>query len=166
MEEKIAEMTKDQILDTIRQGRREFDKILAPLTEAQMIEPGAQDDWSVKDILAHISAWERRATRWVGEALRGEVTQVPVTTEAEVDAWNARVFQENKDRELADVLAESQQSYEEIVAATEAAPEEALVDPQRYAWLEGEPLGIIVAANTWWHYAEHAESIRAWLGAS
>jgi hypothetical protein len=36
-------------------------------------------------------------------------------------------------------------------------------DPHRFPCRNGEPLWKTVAANTWWHYEEHRQSIRTWL---
>jgi hypothetical protein len=44
-----------------------------------------------------------------------------------------------------------------------ALSEAELTDPQHFAWREGDPLWHMVAANTWWHYKEHRETISAWL---
>ena len=54
------EMTKGQLLDKIHQERERFEETIVKLTKDQMMEPGLEDGWSVKDILGHISVWENR----------------------------------------------------------------------------------------------------------
>lgn len=60
------------------------------------------------------------------------------------------------------MLADFQDSYQQSLKAVEALSEEDLTDPNRFDWREGEPLWVMVAANTFWHYKEHGESIHAW----
>ena len=58
--------------------------------------PGPQPDWSVKDVIAHITWWESAMTNWVSRALTGEMlarTETP-------DEINARVYADNRDMPL------------------------------------------------------------------
>jgi hypothetical protein len=54
---------KTQLLEWIAASRAELDAVIAPLTDAQMTVPGAEGTLSVKDLLAHVSWWERRTLR-------------------------------------------------------------------------------------------------------
>ena len=42
-------------------------------------------------------------------------------------------------------------------------PDAVLFDAEHFAWREGRPLWFMVAANTYWHYAEHREHLEQWL---
>ena len=55
-------MTKAEFLDRLRSGRAEWDALIAQIDEAQMTEPGVVGDWSVKDIIAHVT-WSERVIR-------------------------------------------------------------------------------------------------------
>ena len=61
------------------------------------------------------------------------------------------------------VLAGFQNSFQKTLKAVQALTEQDLIDPQRFEWREGDPLWHMVAANTWWHYKEHRETISRWL---
>jgi hypothetical protein len=158
-------MTKQKILELMRSEREALEKTLAALSEAQMTQPGVQDAWSVKDILAHIVDWERRMVRWIQESLRGEVPQRPAPgmTWDDLDRLNERTYLSNKDRALDEVRADFQRSYRRSLQVVESLSESDLIDPRRFAWREGDPLWHMVAANTWWHYKEHREAIDAWV---
>ena len=165
MTETIEKMTKAELLAAIDAERRHFETVLARVGENRIAEPGVQEAWSVKDILAHIAAWEKRMIRWVGEALRGAVPEMPGPglTWDDVDRLNAETYQRDRNRALDDVLADFHFATEEAIRTVEAAPEEDLIEPTRFAWRKGSPLWKMVAANTWWHYREHGEAIEAWL---
>lgn len=162
MSETFEQIDKSELLVRIRAERERLEETLARLSEEQMVEPGVVDDWSVKDILAHLVTWEQRMVRWMDQALRGEVPDRPGSDE-EIGRWNQQSYADNRDRPLAEVLTDFRESYPRALRAAETAPEDDLVDPDRFAWRNGLPLWVMVAANTSWHYREHGESIRAWL---
>ncbi len=158
-------MTKARILGSIQSARAALERTLEALSQDQMTQPGVENDWSVKDILAHISDWERRMLQWIEESLRGEVPQRPADgmTWDDLDRLNEQIYLLNKDKALSEVLADFHGSYQQSLQAVEAMTEEDLIDPQRFGWRGGEPMWHMVAANTWEHYQEHGESISKWL---
>ena len=162
MAENIEQISRAELLDRICAERMVFEATLARLNPEQFLQSGVQGDWTVKDILAHVSAWERRMVRWMEEALAGAVPAQP-QTDAEVDALNALSYAEDRDKTLEVVMAESVRSFDEAYQVTQAASAEDLEQPDRFPWREGAGLWRMVAANTWWHYREHGEVIRAWL---
>lgn len=159
------QMTKREILASIRSEREGLEATLGRLSEAQMTQPGVESDWTVKDILAHIVDWEGRMVQWVEESLRGEVPERPAPgmTWDDLDRLNEQTYLANKDRALDDVLAEFHASYQRALRTAEAATEADLIEPERFAWRQGDPMWHMVAANTWWHYKEHRETIENWL---
>ena len=162
MEEK---MTRSRLLDEIQIEHRRLEKTLVMVSETQMLIPGVIDEWTVKDILAHITVWEQRMVRWLEEAVRGGVPQMlpDGMTWDDLDEWNEQTYQKHANRPLEDVLTEFELSYPQALKTAQEVPEQDLMDPDRCDWREGDPLWVMVAANTFWHYTEHEESIRAWL---
>lgn len=90
MSDETEKMTKSELLKLIRDERGLLEMTLARLTHAQMLLPGVDGEWSVKDALAHISAWERRMIGWTGSHLRGERPSVPLVWD--VDQINAEIY--------------------------------------------------------------------------
>jgi hypothetical protein len=158
-------MNKAEAMELIQSERQALESVLAELSEEQMSQPGVENSWSVKDILAHITDWESRMVQWIAESLRGEVPQRPAPgmTWDDLDRLNEQTYLLNKDRKLGDVLADFHRSYERAFDVVEALTEEDLIDPRRFAWREGNPLWHMVAGNMWEHYQEHRESIEKWL---
>ncbi len=165
MTENLEQITRPELLDRIFAERMAFEATLARLTPEQFLQAGVQGQWSVKDILAHISAWERRMVAWMDEALAGGVPALP-QTDAEVDALNAASYAGDRDKPLEQVMAESLRSSDEAYQVAQAASAEDLEQAERFPWRQGVGLWRMVAANTWWHYREHGEAIRAWLDRS
>ena len=59
-------VNKTQLLEWIAASRAELDAVIAPFTDAQMTVPGAEGELSVRDLLAHVSWWERRTLPHAG----------------------------------------------------------------------------------------------------
>jgi len=139
---------------------------LGGLTEAQLEDRSFGEDWSVRDVLSHTSAWERRIERALRTALGGTLPAWPEegATLADVDRLNARDARAGRERALAEVLAESRASYEAIRSLVASMSEADLFGTERWAWSRGHAAAEFVRANTDEHYAEHAAEIEAWLG--
>jgi hypothetical protein len=149
-------MKKEELLATMRRDRATLDAAIGKLSDAEKLKAALDDGWSVKDVLAHISAWERTATSWLDVIARGETPERPEVRD--VDATNARFYAASTDAPLAAVLDESRASHAEIVAATERLSDAQLNDKQ--------PLGFklwrMIDGNSAEHYREHTRQIAAW----
>ena len=147
---------KAQLLDEIRRTHGELGAVIAPLTEAQMSQPGVNGEWSVKDVLAHLTWWEGhmlRALRTGQEELEPEGSNPDNLTARK----NAEVFAANRDRPLAEVRAEFETTYQEVLATLEGWPAEALARDETY-----EEIGW----DTFKHYPDHTAAIRQWLASA
>src|SRR5262245_16684528 len=163
----MTTMTKDQLLDRITREHSTFANSFAQLSEAQMTQPGVQNEWSVKDILAHINFWHRRMSYLIDCARRGEPF-APLHREGEdgdaaIDRVNAENEAANKHRPLAEVRAEYEQSYQQALASVgRLADADLQPDSQLNAFLGGSVLELI-AGDTYGHYQEHLSAIQAWV---
>ena len=150
-------MTKDELLASMRSERKRIDAAVASVDDERRAQPAFDGGWSVKDVLAHISFWERTCTRWLEAVARDETPSRPEVSD--VNATNAAAYQSAKALSLTDVLAESRASYDAIVHATAALSEADLADERRF----GFPLWRMIDGNSGEHYREHAEQIETWL---
>jgi len=163
-EEKIT--SKAELVEKIREGRRRLEETLAGLSEEQLSqlnepETGQASPRTVKDLVAHVAAWETRLAGWLEMAHGGEVPNSPQTA-AEIDQLNAETFMFNMNRPLDQVWDEFMDSFQKALGAVEGTDEADLLDPQRFVWRKGRPLWWLAAANTYWHYDEHREEIESW----
>jgi uncharacterized protein (TIGR03083 family) len=157
-------MTNAQLVASIRRERATLDALVSSLSDAQMVAPELDAGWSVKDVLAHISAWERLCVKWIREGRREEG---PFTQES-IDAFNDGIYRANRERTLAAVRDESRGSYEAMIVTAEGVTANLDAPPP---WASDEftggagtaTLGQIISANSDEHYGEHIEQIRGWL---
>jgi hypothetical protein len=57
-------MNSAELLDTMPTERARWEALLIEVGIEQMQEPGAEGQWSIRDIVAHITAYERSANRY------------------------------------------------------------------------------------------------------
>ena len=151
------------LLQRIEQGWLALQRVIAPLNEAQMNLPGA-GGWSIKDNLAHLIAWERFMLQcYLQGRPAHEVVQVDEATWKTLDenSLNDLLYHRNKDRPIADVLADLHRSHEHVVATLERTPFADLMKPHYPDDPQARPLIGRVIGNTYEHYQEHRASIEA-----
>ena len=161
-------LSKKKLVEAASAERVRFRQLIGQLSEAQMAQPDVQGAWSVKDIVAHVTAWEERMVRWLGQAVRGEtpVMPAPGMTWEDLDRLNEQTYLASRDLPLAQVLDVFDRMRAEVIGSVEAVPEEDLLAPGRFEWMGGEALWHLVAANTYWHYPAHGSKIQEWLAGS
>jgi hypothetical protein len=156
---------KDEVIKKIKRERKLLEKSLSNLTEQEMLLEGVVGEWSVKDILAHLMAWEILFLSWYESGLQGRLPDIaPVgMSRKAIDAVNERFFHQYENWPLKTVLTESRISYDKILAKIEAIPEEDIFKQGRFAWTGYLALEKYISGNTYNHYAWARLKIRQWI---
>jgi hypothetical protein len=162
MSEPVRPADKAELLAIIQAGYDQFEVLIASLSEEQMMIPGVNGSWSVKDNLAHLAAWQSyQATRLQGVLDGAELPDPAPGCETE-DEINEYFYQRSKDLPLAEVLADFRASYQRVLAATQALSWETLNEP--FPGYDNDvPMGAYTLGNTVGHYELHSELIQRWL---
>ena len=133
---------------------------------------GVSGKWSIKDILAHILAYEQYIADRLEEILHG-ISYTPCKTQTALDAFldefgypdfgsplleddapNAWVVEKYKNVALEDVVAQELQAFCSIVSTLEKMTEEAINQHHIYDR---------IANNTFRHYREHIRDVKHWM---
>lgn len=147
-------MNRKELLNNIHAGREELRSALGRYSKHNMIEPLLSSGWSVKDVIAHIGFWERRVVNLYNILAGGDIPNDPIDSLG-LDELNARVLEDNQLVPLGIAQINELEAYRDLLDIVEAAPEEDLFDPQRFAWTEGEPFYNWIVGNSYEHYAAH-----------
>jgi uncharacterized damage-inducible protein DinB len=149
-----------ELIERVRRARAEWEAVIAPLADEQMVRPGVSGDWSIKDLIAHISWFEREMiTVLEKRALIGsELWLLPD------DPRNAAIFEENKDRSLEDIRQDARAIFDRLLEQLEGLETPELYDPSRFSEmpLDWQPWKLL-AGNTYEHYEDHLPQVQAWL---
>jgi len=130
--------------------------------ERTKLEVRQGGDWSAKDHLAHLSAWEWYLCRHhLGGLPEHEAMGVDEQTyrRLDQDGLNALLYKRNRDRSMADVEADLRRSHAQVLARLREIPFDRLLAPRYPDDVEAAPLLRWVASNTYEHYEEHREAI-------
>jgi uncharacterized protein (TIGR03083 family) len=158
MEQKI---TKAYLLAELRAARTEWQALMAEVGEARMTEPGATGVWSVKDVTAHLTAYNRWFVNASEAHFRGELPPPDGTEGMDFEERNQVYHQRAQHLSLAEVLAEWEEVYQRLLEVVEAHTEEFLTQPQRFEGVP-EPVEVwkMLDGDGYGHYREHAQVIR------
>src|SRR2546430_1161158 len=156
-------MTSARLLSIMRTERAEWEALLAQVGEARMTEPGVEGQWSVKDIVAHLTWYDRTFVEGAQTVMRGEPLVRTGLRALEMDERNERIAAESRNRPVHDVLADSRQVFDQVLAVVRTCPDDVLNDGRRFGPPDDVPPWVLVANNTYEHYREHDRAIRAWV---
>jgi hypothetical protein len=147
-------MRREQLLQRIDTAWTAFKDAYAGLSNEQLREPGVVDDWSVKDILAHVTTWEEEALKYLPLILVEGRPPRYSATYGGIDAFNAQMAKEKRDLSLSEVLRQLDNTHDRLVAYVKSVPEDQFTRETRFRrrlrW------------DTYSHYPIHTASIRAW----
>jgi hypothetical protein len=156
--------TDPEILHSrIHEEWESFSAVISALSEPQIVrrDPG---QWSVKDILAHITAWEKFLilNQFLGmPATEALCVDPAVMDRADEDEVNAILFERNRDRSLADVQSDWYETHRWLMSELAKIGEDELRKPTRSVGPDLKPLVLWIIYNTYDHYAEHRRTIEA-----
>ena len=156
-------MNKNELLKALENEREQFLDLIDDLSEDEMLEPGVTGEWSIKDILSHLTRWEAELVKLLWQASRGQEPSGVYFSSEGIDQTNARWQAELSGRPLEDVLEDFHAVRMQTIRRVEAFKDADLTDPKRYSWLGDRPLWDWIEGDSFGHEAEHAVEIRAWL---
>jgi hypothetical protein len=120
--------------------------------------PRSRGAWSVKDLLAHIAAWEEEAIRRLRLIVEGHPERlVWYETAAEVDRYNARAVRAARATSLPRLLTRLARARAGLVRAIMRLPPRALGDPTHAL-----PVTVWLEEFAFTHERDHRREIRAW----
>jgi uncharacterized protein (TIGR03083 family) len=153
-----ALLDKPTILHKVETEYQAFADLLAPLDGWQLTTPGVEGEWSIKDMLIHLTASHKELAAILQAACQ-EVAHVA----EDIECLNEQFISAARARPLRDVWAAFQTTYAQMKQSLEALNEQALQNPQQLAGLDGMTLQQVIACDTYSHYEEHALAIHLWL---
>ncbi len=156
-------MTGLRLAGILRDERTRWNALLAQIPAARMEEPGVEGTWSAKDLVAHLTWYERRVVESARQIMQTGTFTRPDREGLSMDEWNDRLAAESRTRPLGEVLAEADEVFRQLLEVVEASPQDILNDPRRLGLPEDLVPWMAVANNSYAHYREHEPALRAWL---
>lgn len=157
-------MEQNELLEALLDERQELVEMLEDLPDEVLIDVGVIGDWTIKDILNHLTFWEGQVVTLLYQARQGMPRPSTVHFSKETaDAINQRWYAAGLERPLETVWQDWLGVRKQLIRRVSEMSSSDLNDPQRYAWLKGVPLYQWVLNDSIEHEEEHADQIRDWL---
>lgn len=158
-------MTSARLAGILRGERTRWNALLAGVPPARMEEPGADGEWSVKQLVAHLTWYEQVVVDAARQLFStGAYSNERVGLRAlPMDERNAVIAAEAWARPIAEVLAEADRVFADMLALVAACPADILNDPTRLGLPDDIPPWMRLANNSYAHYRTHEDALRAWL---
>ena len=147
-------MERQQLLQQLDKAWTAFKESYAGLSDAQLTEPGVTGQWSVKDILGHVTTWEEEALHYLPLIGQGDKPPAYSKQYGGIDAFNAQMTEQKRGLSLSDVLRQLDETHRRLIDYIERVPEEHFTQETRFRRR--------LRLDTYSHYPKHARAIREW----
>ena len=115
--------TRAEAVATLREGQAQLDALVNELSAADMTTAATigGGEWSAKDLIAHLQAWERFALDALAQWRKGERPEIEDTfaDPERVHQLNASVFEERRRRPIEAVRLEAEQTHGTLISEIE-----------------------------------------------
>jgi hypothetical protein len=152
-------MEKEEILDQLDSSREQLLVLLEPLSDEALLQPGVMGEWSVADILAHLTAWESELVTALLQIDKGKKPERWLSANADVEGYNAGRYAENKGRDLDRIFADWHNVRLKLEEWLDSFSEDELNNPKRYSWANNHSLVQIIMETSFEHEVEHLPEI-------
>ncbi|MEO7000544.1 MAG: DinB family protein [Ktedonobacterales bacterium] len=156
-------MTGARLADILRTERTSWNGLLAQVRPDRMEIPGAVGEWSVKELVAHLTWYERAVLDGAQQVLSGGTFTRRRPDNMDLDDMNSQIAAESRARPVSDVLAEADDVFGRLLTLIAACPQDILNDSRLLGLPDDIPPWMRVANNSYAHYREHEADLRAWL---
>ena len=147
-------MDRQQLLKKVDKAWVELKESYAGLSDAQLAEPGVVENWSVRDILAHVMIWEEEALKYLPLIMEGGKPPRYSVQYGGIDAFNALMTEQKRSLSLSEVLRQLDETHRQLVDYLQNVPEEQLT--------RETPFRHRLRLDTYSHYPIHTKAIQEW----
>jgi hypothetical protein len=163
-------MNKSELVNYLHEEHQQWTAFLDGIDPARMDQPGVAAHWSVKDIVAHLTGWNRNLAARIQAAQRSEPQPPPpwpahLEAEDDINAW---IYEASRSRSVQAVLDESHQQFRQFLAVIKGLPDEVQIETQHH---QGRAYHVVqlgdqrfLTGEFFDHFHDdHEADVRAWL---
>lgn len=157
---------KEHILAALREQFEQWEELLASLSEKQINAPRFELDWCIKDVIAHLWAWQQVSIARMESGVQARepaypdwIVSIGEDWEDDSDRVNALTFERNHEEPWSEIYENWRKGFLQFLQFGEKLPERDLLDSDRFPWMKGHSLAFILVAS-YDHHQEHIEKLR------
>lgn len=160
-------MNKPELLKWLMEEQQKWELILAAIGEVRISNRVLNGTWSIRDIIAHLSEWQRWLVVRFQAAANGQPEPPPpwpanLTSKMDINNW---IYESNRNRSARQVLADAQSVHEQLLEIIQDLPKdcrmESIESKFHVIWVNNQRF----AVGEFFHhfYDDHAADVQAWL---
>ena len=150
----LFDKNMQQLLKQLEKAWKALNDSYAGLSPSEMTQPGVTGDWSVKDILAHVTTWEEEALQHLPPILNGGRPPRYSVKYGGINAFNAQMTASKRSLSLSEILQQSEETHRRLVEFIQGIPGDQVSGETRARRR--------LRLDTYSHYPKHAKAIRQW----
>jgi len=161
---------QEHILAALSEQFDRWEELLTAMSEEQITTSLLPSHWALKDVIAHLRAWQQRSIARLEAALLDREPEFPTwlpdldpDSEDSTDQVNAWIYETYRDLPWSTVYQNWREGFLRFLELGQGISEKDLLDGGRYRWLAGYPLALILLGS-YDHHQEHRDKLLAWLG--
>lgn len=144
----------NRVLDQLDAAWSDFHEAYAGLTDVQMQIAGVTGNWSVRDLIAHVTWWDQESIDHLPiTVVRGRLPRYSQQYGG-IDAFNAMKTRETAALTLIEVQDAARSTHQRLL--------DYLLELDADDWVANNRFRHRLKLDTWSHYPIHAADIRAW----
>jgi hypothetical protein len=147
-------VNRQQLLNRLDTAWVAFQASYAGLSNLLLTEPGVTGDWSVKDLIAHVTWWEEEALWHLPLIIAGDRPPRYSVAYGGIDAFNAMMAERKRDMSLSDVLTQQDDTHRLLIDFVQSVPEDQFTRETRFRHR--------LRLDTYSHYPIHTRAIQEW----
>ncbi len=160
---------KQHILNGMQAELDLWNKVLSAMPAGQLETALIPSHWSVKDVLAHMTAWLTRSNARLAAAVNGGEPVFPEwAPEADPqlvedgDAVNAWLYEQYRELPYAEVYKRWSNAYHQLMTHMDQLDDYKLFEWEMFDWMGETPI-IEVVLGSYMHHVEHYDHLVGWL---
>lgn len=149
-------MRKERLFQRVNAAWQELQDAISGLPDEAVVEPGAVGEWSVRDLIAHVTTWEEEALKALPVILQGG--KLPrYASQGGIDAFNARQQEAKRTLSLERLRTEMDAVHQHLLALLDRTAESAYAEEGRFLRR--------LRLDAYGHWRLHAADVRRWRAA-
>ncbi|MBI5035515.1 MAG: ClbS/DfsB family four-helix bundle protein [Chloroflexi bacterium] len=160
---------KEHILTALAEEFNRWEELLASMNEEQITAPRLPNHRSIKDVVAHMWAWQQRSIARLNAAVSGRepefakwLADVNPDSEDSPNRTNEWIYQTYRELPWSTVHENWRKGFLRFLELGKAISEEDLIEKE-YPWLKGYWLYMILVSSYAHLHIEHYGPLLAWL---
>ncbi len=162
--------TKRELLRALEDEFERWKRLLDGLKEEQIVKRDMPSELSIKDVVAHLMAWQKLSAARLEAALHNAEPRYDLgpdgldpDADENLDRINAWIHERYAQAPWSTIHGLWKDGFERFIELSRAVPEDVLRQPGRYPWLRDAPLSKVLMSSYEHHHDEHYSPLVEWL---